>query len=226
MRRLGTVDFMSSTTLRTEAPTQPSGIPQSAGGRLMSLDVFRGATIAAMILVNDPGDGAAAYWPLRHSHWNGWTPTDLVFPFFVFIVGVAMAFSFTSRIKRGESRGRLLLHVLWRGVVLFALGLVVNGFPRPLPSPPHLWSAAENRAVLCRHIGAGAVDGPQNANWNCPGVPDRILDRNAVCCRTGIWRANARHSFAGSGSQYRLPGSTGNSFGDISMSGCATRKVC
>lgn len=95
----------------------------------MSLDVFRGATIAAMILVNDPGDGAAAYWPLRHSHWNGWTPTDLVFPFFVFIVGVAMAFSFSSRIERGESRGKLLFHVLWRAVVLFGLGLLVNGFP-------------------------------------------------------------------------------------------------
>src|SRR5690348_10542821 len=72
-------------------------------GRLVSLDVFRGATIAAMILVNDPG-GPGTYWPLEHAEWNGWTPTDLVFPFFLFIVGVAMAFSFPVRLQRGETR--------------------------------------------------------------------------------------------------------------------------
>jgi len=98
-------------------------------GRLMSLDLFRGVTIAAMILVNDAGDEPSAYWPLRHAHWNGWTPTDLVFPFFLFIVGVAMAFSFRSRLDRGESRSHLLQHVLWRGLVLFAIGVFLHGFP-------------------------------------------------------------------------------------------------
>src|SRR5713226_5807183 len=97
--------------------------------RLISLDLFRGVTIAAMILVNDPGDGPSSYWPLRHAQWNGWTPTDLVFPFFVFIVGVAMAFSFQSRLERGSARGELLRHVLWRGALLFALGVFLNGFP-------------------------------------------------------------------------------------------------
>jgi predicted acyltransferase len=82
-----------------------------------------------MILVNDPGDSRVSYWPLEHARWNGWTPTDLVFPFFVFIVGVAMAFSFTSRLQRGESRPHLLKHVLWRGVSLFVLGVFLNGFP-------------------------------------------------------------------------------------------------
>jgi len=95
----------------------------------MSLDLFRGATIAGMILVNNGGDEPNSYWPLRHAKWNGWTPTDLVFPFFLFIVGVAMAFSFSSRLKRGESRQRLMGHVLWRGLVLFALGILLNGFP-------------------------------------------------------------------------------------------------
>ena len=98
-------------------------------GRLLSLDVFRGLTIAAMILVNDPGDGSASYWPLRHANWNGWTPTDLVFPFFLFIVGVAMAFSLRSRLQRGNTRPQLLRHVLWRGFALFALGVFLNGFP-------------------------------------------------------------------------------------------------
>jgi len=101
----------------------------SPSPRLMSLDLFRGATIAGMILVNNGGDEPNSYWPLKHAAWNGWTPTDLVFPFFLFIVGVAMAFSFTSRIKRGESRQKLLGHVLWRGLVLFALGMFLNGFP-------------------------------------------------------------------------------------------------
>jgi len=97
--------------------------------RLMSLDVFRGATIALMILVNNPGDEMTTYWPLKHAEWNGWTPTDLVFPFFLFIVGVSLTFSFSSRMRRGTNRQELLRHVLWRGVALFALGLFLNGFP-------------------------------------------------------------------------------------------------
>src|SRR5271166_388541 len=108
-----------STALRREFVTAPS--PASAS-RLMSLDVFRGATIAGMILVNNAGDAPSSYWPLKHAEWNGWTPTDLVFPFFLFIVGVAMAFSFNSRLKRGAQRQELLGHVLWRGLVLCALG--------------------------------------------------------------------------------------------------------
>jgi predicted acyltransferase len=103
--------------------------PPSSGSRLMSLDLFRGATIAGMVLVNNAGDEPSNYWPLKHAEWNGWTPTDLVFPFFLFIVGVAMAFSFSSRLKRGEARQKLLGHVLWRGLVLFAVGLLLNGFP-------------------------------------------------------------------------------------------------
>ena len=119
-------------------PTDTTSVPVAAASRegapfkserLLSLDLFRGLTVAAMILVNDPGDGPSAYAPLKHSNWNGWTPTDLVFPFFLFIVGVAMAFSFRSRLDRGESRAGLLQHVLWRGLVLFALGIFLNGFP-------------------------------------------------------------------------------------------------
>src|SRR5581483_3234607 len=117
----------------TEVGTMPESPAEvfrgKASSRLMSLDVFRGATIAAMILVNNPGDGRTTYWPLEHAKWNGWTPTDLIFPFFLFIVGVAMAFSFASRLKRGDSRHDLLRHVLWRGLILFAIGLFLNGFP-------------------------------------------------------------------------------------------------
>jgi len=112
----------------TADPTDAIPVRASAT-RLLSLDLFRGATIAAMILVNNAGNGPDSYWPLQHAEWNGWTPTDLIFPFFLFMVGVAMAFSFNSRVKRGESRWQLLRHVLLRGVILFALGLFLNGFP-------------------------------------------------------------------------------------------------
>lgn len=116
---------LASTAVRSE--TSKRTLVSSS--RLMSLDLFRGVTIAGMILVNNAGDEPNSYWPLKHAEWNGWTPTDLVFPFFLFIVGVAMAFSFSSRLKRGASRRELLGHVLWRGFALFALGMFLNGFP-------------------------------------------------------------------------------------------------
>jgi predicted acyltransferase len=93
--------------------------------RLTSLDLFRGATIAAMILVNDPGNDHS-YWPLEHADWNGWTPTDLIFPFFLFIVGVSLVFSFESRLQRGDSKGVLLLHTVRRAAIIFAIGLAMN----------------------------------------------------------------------------------------------------
>ena len=113
----------SSATFAVPAPAEKS-LPSE---RLVSLDVFRGATIAFMIIVNSQGD-EAAYWPLKHAQWNGWTPTDLVFPFFLFIVGVALAFSFSGRLQRGESRRTLMAHILRRGIILFAVGLFLNGF--------------------------------------------------------------------------------------------------
>jgi predicted acyltransferase len=122
--------LVGMSTLPIAAVSEPQINPAvSPATRLMSLDLFRGATIALMILVNDAGDESAAYWPLRHSAWNGWTPTDLVFPFFLFIVGVALAYSFRSRLARGESRQELMKHVLWRGFLLLALGVFLNGFP-------------------------------------------------------------------------------------------------
>ncbi|HLH33262.1 MAG TPA: heparan-alpha-glucosaminide N-acetyltransferase domain-containing protein [Alloacidobacterium sp.] len=104
----------------------------SVGGvqtRLISLDVLRGITIAFMILVNNNGDERYAYWPLKHSLWNGWTPTDLVFPTFLFVAGVSLVFSSESRLAKGASKASLLLHAVRRSIILFALGLVVNGFP-------------------------------------------------------------------------------------------------
>ena len=94
--------------------------------RLVSLDVFRGATIAGMLVVNTPGTWEHAYPQLLHAEWNGWTYTDTIFPFFLFIVGVSMAFSFSRRLAEGAGRGTLLLHTLRRSAIIFGLGLALN----------------------------------------------------------------------------------------------------
>ncbi len=111
------------------APRHSAAAPLMGANRLVSLDVFRGITIAAMILVNDPGSWGHIYWPLEHAKWNGWTPTDLIFPFFLFIVGVAMTFSLASRVQRGASHMALAGHIVRRGALLFLIGLFLNAFP-------------------------------------------------------------------------------------------------
>jgi predicted acyltransferase len=101
----------------------------AAGQRLVSIDLLRGITIAFMILVNNNGDEEHAFHALRHSVWNGFTPTDLVFPTFIFVVGIALVFSTEARLRKGGSRASIALHALRRSAILFALGLVVNGYP-------------------------------------------------------------------------------------------------
>jgi predicted acyltransferase len=103
----------------------PPGIPAD---RLLSLDAFRGITIAFMILVENPGS-SEVYGPLAHSEWDGWTLTDLVFPFFLYIVGVAISLSLGHRLGRSESQRRLFLRIARRTLIIFALGIILNGFP-------------------------------------------------------------------------------------------------
>lgn len=98
--------------------------------RLVSLDVFRGITIAMMILVNNPGSWNDIYWPLEHAEWHGWTPTDMVFPFFLWISGLAMTLSFARRRTEGADRHRLLLHTARRAATIFAIGLLLNLIPK------------------------------------------------------------------------------------------------
>src|SRR5688572_32745851 len=80
--------------------------------RLISLDVFRGVTIAAMLLVNNPGTWSAIYPPLQHAAWHGWTPTDLIFPFFLFIVGITTHISISARRARGDTDAALVKQIL------------------------------------------------------------------------------------------------------------------
>jgi predicted acyltransferase len=107
-------------------PTSPT---PPGSSRLLSLDVFRGITIAGMVLVNNPGTWESIYWPLRHAEWHGWTPTDLVFPFFLFIVGVAIALSLGNQAESGGSRRDLYLKIVKRSLIIFGIGLFLNGFP-------------------------------------------------------------------------------------------------
>lgn len=97
--------------------------------RLHSLDAFRGATIALMIIVNTAGDGEHSYAPLKHAAWHGWTITDVVFPSFLWIVGLSITLSLGKRVAEGAPRSRLFLQVLRRALVLYCLGLVMYGFP-------------------------------------------------------------------------------------------------
>jgi predicted acyltransferase len=126
-----------STTVQSElddaARRPPSAAAASVGKepreRLQSLDVFRGLTIAGMLLVNNPGTWSAIYPPLEHATWNGWTPTDLIFPFFLFIAGVTTHLSLTARRARGDDEGAIRRQIIRRGLLIFLLGFLVNGFP-------------------------------------------------------------------------------------------------
>lgn len=101
----------------------------AAPARLLALDVFRGLTIAGMVLVNNPGSWAAIYPQLRHADWHGWTLTDTVFPFFLVIVGLAVPMALGRRIATGAAGLEVHLKIARRTVLLFALGLWLNAFP-------------------------------------------------------------------------------------------------
>jgi predicted acyltransferase len=104
----------------------PSAPPRE---RLLSLDVFRGLTVAGMLLVNDPGSWEHIFPPLEHATWNGWTPTDLVFPFFLFIVGITTHISLSNRRARGDNESAIRAQIIRRGALIFLFGFLVNGFP-------------------------------------------------------------------------------------------------
>jgi len=127
---------------------------EQTSSRKISVDAFRGLTIIGMILVNNPGDWDTVYPPLLHSNWHGWTPTDIVFPFFLFIVGVAIVLAMQHRVESGVERRKLIVKLIKRSVVLFALGLFLNGFPFGIFGPQSFTD------VL--------------STWRIPGVLQRI----------------------------------------------------
>ena len=102
----------------------------SPGKRLVSLDAFRGLTIAGMIIVNTPGSWGHVYSPLLHAYWHGITPTDLVFPFFLFIVGVSIALAYTKRIAADTPKKQMVRKVIRRSLIIFGLGIFLALFPK------------------------------------------------------------------------------------------------
>ena len=119
---------MPNRTPASDATIIPVSPARSASNRLVSLDILRGVTIAFMIMVNNNG-GDHAWAQMHHAAWNGFTATDLVFPTFLFVVGVSIVFATGARLMRGETRAQLAWHAVKRACILFAFGVVVNSFP-------------------------------------------------------------------------------------------------
>jgi predicted acyltransferase len=160
---------MATTVHPPEALTPPLGIATSPTAlpkkeRLLSLDVFRGLTIAGMLLVNNPGSWAHIYPPLEHAEWNGWTPTDLIFPFFLFIVGITTYLSLNSRRARGDDEHAIRNQIIRRGALIFLFGLLLNGFPY------FSWTDVPGVAdpTLLQRMGDRLL------NWRIMGVLQRI----------------------------------------------------
>lgn len=144
-------------------PTSGTAAPNTRE-RLLSLDVFRGLTVAGMLLVNDPGTWSAIYPPLEHAPWHGWTPTDLIFPFFLFIVGITTQLSLEARRARGDDESAIRGQILRRGALIFLFGFLINGFPF------FTWGSVEG--IADPSFGQRVVD--RLLHWRVLGVLQRI----------------------------------------------------
>ena len=140
-------------------PAVSTAAPTTAPARLVSLDAFRGLTVAGMLLVNDPGSWSDIYPPLEHAPWHGWTPTDLVFPFFLFIVGITTHLALSGLRARGASDGDIVRRIVKRGLLIVLFGLLLNAFPfywwgkTPGLVNPTLWQRVLWRARHLRFCG-------------------------------------------------------------------------
>ncbi len=123
--------------------------------RVLSVDVLRGITIAFMILVNDPGDWQHVYEQLDHAEWSGWTLTDLVFPNFLFLIGVSIILSLQGRIARGDSKAKLAGHMTRRAAILFAIKLLTSAYPHFHLGHLRLYGVL-TRIALC-YLAAGLI---------------------------------------------------------------------
>ena len=142
--------------------------PPGAPPRLLSVDALRGLTVAAMVLVNNPGTWSAVYGPLQHAEWHGWTPTDMVFPFFLFVVGVSIALALGPALERGTSG--LPVRVLRRAAVIFALGLLLHALPF-FPLATLRIPGVLQRIAVCYLLAALLVGATRGARgWRVQGV--------------------------------------------------------
>jgi predicted acyltransferase len=135
------------------AQTAPVARTVAVPKRVRSIDVLRGLTMAMMILVNDPGDWGHVFRPLDHAEWNGWTPTDLVFPTFLFLVGTSMIFSLSARSEKGDCRKSLTGHLFARTGKLLLLSFVLSYFPRMHWHTLRLYFGVIPRIAICSLLG-------------------------------------------------------------------------
>ncbi|MGH7562046.1 MAG: acyltransferase family protein [Gemmatimonadales bacterium] len=164
------------------SPRASAAAAGASGGRLAALDAFRGLTIAGMLLVNNPGTWSAIYPPLRHAQWHGWTPTDLIFPFFVFIVGVTTHLALEAR-SGGPAGGALTRKILLRGGAIILAGLLLHAFPF---FPLSRWETLRYPGVLQR-IGLCFIA----AALLSRGRSDRAVARIVALVLAGYWGLQA-----------------------------------
>ena len=159
-------------------PAEASGARSAPGGRVLAVDTFRGLTIAAMLLVNNPGSWGAVWDPLEHAAWHGWTPTDLIFPFFLFVVGITTHLSLRGEHKRGSSDAALTKKIVRRAALIFLLGIALHAFPFVEPGS----IAGIERPSLLDRVEA------RLAGVRIPGVLQRIA---VVYLVVGFWELRA-----------------------------------
>ncbi|MCS4278359.1 acyltransferase family protein [Stenotrophomonas rhizophila] len=136
-------------------------------GRMGSIDALRGLTVAAMLLVNNPGDWSHVYAPLLHADWHGFTPTDLIFPLFLFIAGVSMAFSLAPRAGEWATRPALVRGVLQRALRILIAGALLHLMAWWLFEPPayRLWGVLQRIALCVAVVGVLAVYTQARTQW-------------------------------------------------------------
>jgi predicted acyltransferase len=141
-----------ATDVASQGPVASTAAP-ILPGRLTSLDLYRGLVVAGMIIVDNPGSDEGAYWPIKHANWNGWTPADLIFPSFLFLVGIAIVLSISSRQTRGQSNREILLHAFKRSLLLIAIGFLTNASPiYGFDIHTFRWEGVTQRIALCYFV--------------------------------------------------------------------------
>lgn len=151
----------------TETGNIPAFSPPNKPKRLASVDALRGITVAAMLLVNDPGDWGHVFAPLDHAKWNGYTPTDFIFPMFLFVMGVSIALGILPRLEKGHAPALLRNAALWRALRIIVLGLLINVLAGWLmPGRDMRWCGVLQRIGVCFAIaGMLAIYTPKRAWW-------------------------------------------------------------
>jgi predicted acyltransferase len=142
-------------------------MPVNSARRLASLDALRGITVAAMLLVNDPGSWDHVFAPLDHAAWSGCTPTDLVFPFFLFVMGVSVALAIVPRLEQGVAPAVLRHAALWRALRILALGVAINALAAWwLPGREMRWPGVLQRIGVCFAVVAlFSIHAPRRSGW-------------------------------------------------------------